>query len=206
MGPKKKKGDKKGKAGKTNGETAEDGAPLSDADKANMFQAALQSLQIQLAGRSDETSRALEQKREMVDQIKEMQQKVHNEQTGTLDITRDMTRQYKGMQEELLNRINQLEGAIQALQDELERSRLELEQAVKEKDSTIAAKDKEISQMKVKMEDMAQEFGDMLKETLDRMRERIEVNSTGFDADDSIPLQRRLEEVSLATLSEAPHK
>ncbi|CBJ27956.1 conserved unknown protein [Ectocarpus siliculosus] len=169
MGPKKKKGDKKGKAG----EAAEDGAPLSDADKANMFQAALQSLQIQL---------------------------------GTLDITRDMTRQYKGMQEELLNRINQLEGTIQALQDELERSRLELEQAVKEKDSIIAAKDKEISQMRVKMEDMAQEFGDMLKETLDRMRERIEVNSTGFDADDSIPLQRRLEEVSLATLSEAPHK
>lgn len=33
-----------------------------------------------------------------------------------------------------------------------------------------------------------------------------QVNSTGFDADDSIPLQRRLEEVSLATLSEAPHK
>eukprot|EP00903_Cladosiphon_okamuranus_P021503 g19768.t1 len=202
MGPKKKKGDKKGKAG----EAAEDGAPLSDADKANMFQAALQSLQIQLAGRTDETSRALEQKREMVDQIQEMQRKVENEQIGTLDITRDMTRQYKGMQEELLNRINQLEGTIQALQDELERSRLELEQAVKEKDSTIAAKDKEISQMKVKMEDMAQEFGDMLKETLDRMRERIEVNSTGFDADDSIPLQRRLEEVSLATLSEAPHK
>ena len=35
---------------------------------------------------------------------------------GTLDITRDMTRQYKGMQEELLNRINQLEGTIQVWQ------------------------------------------------------------------------------------------
>lgn len=35
--------------------------------------------------------------------------------TGTLDITRDMTRQYKGMQEELLNRINQLEGTIQVI-------------------------------------------------------------------------------------------
>lgn len=132
------------------------------------------------AGRTDETSRALEQKREMVDQIQDMQRKVKNEQigkaqnklllltlsrcnsilqpslarsiampsatlqkyfvsnvnhpritlkiipligempvlishsTGTLDITRDMTRQYKGMQEELLNRINQLEGTIQA--------------------------------------------------------------------------------------------
>lgn len=36
---------------------------------------------------------------------------------GTLDITRDMTRQYKGMQEELLNRINQLEGTIQVCID-----------------------------------------------------------------------------------------
>lgn len=34
------------------------------------------------AGRSDETSRALEQKREMVEQIKDMQRKVQNEQTG----------------------------------------------------------------------------------------------------------------------------
>lgn len=33
-------------------EAAEDGAPLSDADKANMFQAALQSLQIQLGEES----------------------------------------------------------------------------------------------------------------------------------------------------------
>lgn len=35
-----------------------------------------------LAGRTDETSRALEQKREMVDQIQEMQRKVKNEQIG----------------------------------------------------------------------------------------------------------------------------
>lgn len=35
-----------------------------------------------LAGRSDETSRALEQRREMVDQIQEMQRKVKDEQIG----------------------------------------------------------------------------------------------------------------------------
>lgn len=35
------------------GEGAEDGAPLSDADKAHMFQAALQSLQIQLGEKGD---------------------------------------------------------------------------------------------------------------------------------------------------------
>lgn len=42
-----------------------------------------------LAGRTDETSRALEQKREMVDQIQEMQRKVKNEQIGEDDARRN---------------------------------------------------------------------------------------------------------------------
>ncbi|CAM9319602.1 unnamed protein product [Choristocarpus tenellus] len=202
--PPKKKGGKKGKKG--GDDAAQDGAPLSDADKAHLYQAALQSLQIQLADRTDETSRALAEKQEMADHIEDMRQKFQNGQEGTLEITKDMTRQYKGMQEELLNRINQLEGTIQATQDELETSRLELEQTIREKDLIIATKDKEISQMRVKMEDMAQEFGDMLKETLDRMWERIEVNSTGFEPDDSIPLQRRLEDFSVNNMPESVHK
>ncbi|CAM9917781.1 unnamed protein product [Discosporangium mesarthrocarpum] len=201
--PPKKKGGKKAKKGGDDG--AQDGGPLSDADMAHLYQAALQSLQIQLADRTDETSRAVAEKREMVGHLENMQQRVEDEQNGTLEITRDMTRQYKGMQEELLNRINQLEGTIQALQDELETSRLELEQTVREKDAIIVAKEKEISQVRVKMEDMAQEFGDMLKETLDRMRERIEVNSTGFEQDDNLPLQRRLEEFSINNLAEPTH-
>ncbi|KAG5176735.1 hypothetical protein JKP88DRAFT_202931 [Tribonema minus] len=116
-------------------------------------------------------------------------------QLGEFAITRDMTRQYKGMQEELLNRINQLEGVIQALQDSLENARMDVIKVTREKDATIEAKDKELAMMRLKMEDMAQEFGDMLKETLDRMRERIEVNSAGFEPEDPVPLQRRMEEV-----------
>lgn len=38
---------------------------------------------------------------------------------NTFDITADMTRQYKAMQEELLGKINELQNTINALKDEL---------------------------------------------------------------------------------------
>ncbi|CAM9463324.1 unnamed protein product [Chrysoparadoxa australica] len=207
MGPK-KKGGKKGDDG-----PGEKGGELTDADKVKFYQSSLQSLQMELADRADETSRALQERQDVLNDLKRMQGKSHqikitssdivDEKKLKLDITQDMTRQYKGMQEELLNRINQLEGGIQALQDELESSRLELERTVQDKDVVIEAKDREIRQLKVKVEDMAQEFGDMLKETLDRMRERIEVKSTGFDTEDSMPVSRRMEELSMAEDSSA---
>ena len=40
-------------------------------------------------------------------------------QVNTFDITADMTRQYKAMQEELLGKINDLQNTINSLKDEL---------------------------------------------------------------------------------------
>jgi phosphate uptake regulator len=65
------------------------------------------------ADRSDETCKATGDRRAMQQQLTEMQRQLEEASEGAYDITRDMTRQYKGMQEELLNRINQLEGSIQ---------------------------------------------------------------------------------------------
>jgi soluble cytochrome b562 len=65
------------------------------------------------ADRSDETCKATGDRRQMQQQLSEMQRQLEEASEGAYDITRDMTRQYKGMQEELLNRINQLEGSIQ---------------------------------------------------------------------------------------------
>eukprot|EP00611_Tribonema_gayanum_P031977 TRINITY_DN9388_c0_g1_i1.p1 TRINITY_DN9388_c0_g1~~TRINITY_DN9388_c0_g1_i1.p1 ORF type:complete len:203 (+),score=79.23 TRINITY_DN9388_c0_g1_i1:885-1493(+) len=192
MGPKKaSKGAAKGK--KDGG--AENGGELTDADKAKLLQSALNSLQIQLAERSDETLLAIKERQSKQGEVAVLQKRLEEATQDTFEITRDMTRQYKGMQEELLNRINQLEGVIQALQDSLENARMDVIKVTREKDATIEAKDKELAMMRLKMEDMAQEFGDMLKETLDRMRERIEVNSAGFEPEDPVPLQRRMEEL-----------
>ena len=49
-----------------------------------------------------------------------------------------MTRQYKSMQEELLNRVNTLENTITELRDQLEASRNHLEDTKREKDQIIA--------------------------------------------------------------------
>merc|ERR1712216_354831 len=114
------------------------------------------------------------------------------EQKSAFEITRDMTRQYKGMQEQLVDRITQLSVTVQELQEKLE-------ETVREKDRVIAAKDDDITLLKSKMEDMAQEFGGMLKETLDKMRERIELSSTNFDMEASgVPVQRQMEEFNLS--------
>ena len=71
------------------------------------------------ADRSLEATRAIADKRELQGRVEELEKDFEMEQQGTFDITQDMTRQYKGMQEELLNRVNTLENTITELRDQL---------------------------------------------------------------------------------------
>mmetsp|Transcript_11956 Transcript_11956/g.17628 ORF Transcript_11956/g.17628 Transcript_11956/m.17628 type:complete len:202 (-) Transcript_11956:83-688(-) len=195
MPPKKKGGKKK----KKQDDQGENGGELTDEQKAKLYMATCQSLQMQLAERSEEASKATSMKMQLAGNLEQMQTKYEIEEEKTYAITRDMTRQYKGMQEELLDKINALENTVQSLKDELDRKKQELADSIRQKDQVIEQKDKHIASLEHKMDDMATEFGDMLKETLDKMRERIELNSTNFDADDAIPIQRRMEEFNLAS-------
>jgi hypothetical protein len=70
-----------------------------------MYQLTCQSLQIQLAERTEDSSRALAQKREYQQRIEQLSRDFEEEQTQTFEMRQDMTRQYKGMQEELLSRV-----------------------------------------------------------------------------------------------------
>lgn len=58
------------------------------------------------AERSEEASKALAAKREYKGRIEQIQRDFEEEQKQTFEITQDMTRQYKGMQEELLTRVS----------------------------------------------------------------------------------------------------
>lgn len=157
-----------------------EGAPLAADDEAKMYAATCQSLQMQLADRTDAMNRALDDKRDLQQKVTRIQKEVSDEQRTAFEITRDMTRQYKGMQEQLVDRITQLSHTVQDLQDKLDEAEQHLDQTMKEKDNIIKMKDDEISQMKAKMEDMAHEFGGMLKDTLEKMRERIELSSSNI--------------------------
>ena len=172
MGPKAKP------AGKKKEGDPQNGGELTDAMKAQMFALTCQSLQLQLAERSEEASRAMATKRELQSRVEQIARDFDEEQKQTFEVTQDMTRQYKGMQEELLTRINKLEESVQTLSDQLADSDMKHERILKEKNAIIDMKDAEIAELKAKMDDMAEEFGEMLKETLDKMRERIEVMNT----------------------------
>ena len=58
------------------------------------------------AERSEEAAKAYSAKREYQERISQIQRDFEDEKKLTYEITQDMTRQYKGMQEELLTRVS----------------------------------------------------------------------------------------------------
>ena len=95
--------------------------------------------------------------------LEQMTQDYDNEKKGCFEITQVMTRDYKGMQLELLDKINKLEDTIMQLRDKLSSSDAIQERIIKEKDGEIQRKNDEIHDLNTKMDDMAEEFSQMLK-------------------------------------------
>lgn len=58
-----------------------------------------------LAERTEEASKAMASRRELQRRMEEISRDFEEEQKLTFEIRQDMTRQYKGMQEELLSRV-----------------------------------------------------------------------------------------------------
>ncbi len=100
-------------------ESAENGGVLTPEEKVKLLGSFNRSLQLQLADRQELAVKALESKRELQFRVSDLQKDFETGKTQTLGITQDMTRQYKSMQEELLNRINTLENTNTELRDEM---------------------------------------------------------------------------------------
>jgi chromosome segregation ATPase len=192
MPPKKKKG-----GGKKDGGGGEEGGALEGLNStgAKMREFQIESLKMQLAERSEITSAAQGELRELRKEVESLKQELKDEKETHMATKKDMTSTYERMQENLRDRILSLSNAVQDLNDKLEGAEIGLERMEREKDREIAQKDVIISTMKGKMEDMALEFGSMLKETLEKMRERIELsNNNSFDPDSGVPIQKTMEQ------------
>lgn len=82
---------------------------MQDAEtKAKMYMLTCQSLQVQLAERTEDASRALSIKREYQMKVDQLSRDFEEERNQTFEMRQDMTRQYKGMQEELLSRVRRV--------------------------------------------------------------------------------------------------
>lgn len=175
---------------------------------------------------AERTDRAIAAERvanDLRSKMRQLELDMAGSERSTFDITAEMTRQYKAMQENLMARVTGLEDAAHRLQDDLGASRgaracfpclclrahlltplcilraagsrALLEETRHEKNAIIARRDEEIERLKVKLEDMAAEFGDMLAETLRKMGERVELAASSWEGEAAagVPIIRRSE-------------
>jgi DNA repair exonuclease SbcCD ATPase subunit len=132
------------------------------------------------------------------DRRKELQKGFVDEKDKAREVTGEMSRQYREMQESFNERIVDLQEEVSKSKEEIEKVQKTIDQTRAAKDDIIRKKDDEIRALTLKMETMAFEFADMLKETLDKMSQRIEVTHSSWDRDGGKPpLMNRLKQFAL---------
>ena len=129
MPPKKKKG-----GGKKDGGGGEEGGALEGLNStgAKMREFQIESLKMQLAERSEITSAAQGELRELRKEVESLKQELKDEKETHMATKKDMTSTYERMQENLRDRILSLSNAVQDLNDKLEGAEIGLERMERE--------------------------------------------------------------------------
>ena len=160
-----KKGGKKKKAASTK----DAGEIVSPEDQIKLLHSKTTSLEFQLACKSEETADALAESADLRTALVEANKKHQEERKITADISSTMTRQYKTMQQELLEKIAERERIIQNLRDELEAQKVASAEHLAAKDRNIQQKDEEAAECRQEIEDLCKRFADMLVDATEKM-------------------------------------
>jgi len=169
----KKKGSKKGSK-KAAPDPANGMEIILPEDKIQYLEAQLKSLEVQLAHRVETCVATTTEYNTTKESLAEILSKYEKEKESTVGLTRDMTRQYKGMQDNLLNKINDREQVILKLTDTLSKTKAQHENEMEEKNAILQEKDELISKQKDKMEEMCENFASMLRDVTHQLLDRIE--------------------------------
>lgn len=158
---------------------------LTPEEQKYIFGMRIEFLERELMLKKEEAVEAIHAKNELRERVKEYHDEFEREKMRTLDITADMTRQYKAMHELFIKEINQLENQILDLHDQLKLSEMKLERNKTETKQHQEQNERLIANGQEKMAQMATEFGLMLEETLKKMTDRIEISSKSYDEDEA---------------------
>ena len=140
MAPKKKDGKKDGKKDKGGEASAE----MTEKELLEQAKLRIESLEQQLVWREEKTQAAITAQKELQERMNHYHSDFERQKEEIFDVSADMTRQYKGMQEELIAQVNKLQQTIAEQKDELERSQLQLEEVRRQMAVELALKDAEI--------------------------------------------------------------
>lgn len=205
MPPKKKPGSGK-KKGKGKGD--DPALPASEqegVDKLIKAGTEIEILQKELDHSNDLTYRLKHKSLSQRQAIDNLSDQLHLKSLDRIDITSDMTRQYKSMQAEMTAKIENLENLVAELKTKLANSQQSSQDAAMEYQRIIKQKDETIDEQKLKMIYMSNEFESMLNETLSKMSRKLEAVSQRWKENDSMHLsennQRRLADFHLNRLT-----
>ena len=112
--------------------------------------------------------------------LRDVTEKYERDTQVTRDIMKDMTRQYKGMQDDLLNKINARERTIELLKDSLECQKRDHEACLQSKNSDLIAKGQMIENLKLKLDELCAQFVQMLSMATTNLKEKIHEQSQSF--------------------------
>lgn len=200
--PPKKRTNKKNSGKSSNN----DGLGLAPEDKVKQLQCQIDALQAQLAERTEVAANATARSEEMQQRMVEDKALYDEEKETSLAVVRDMTRQHKAMQEQLLNKINERENTIQNLRDGLERMKNSHEMTIKDKDGEIQKRDGNVKALEDRMDNLCIEFSNMLSEMLGKMTKDLATHSMQYEDACQTGLHDHLHQLYLDSISSITDK
>ncbi|EJK69245.1 hypothetical protein THAOC_09515 [Thalassiosira oceanica] len=156
---------KKGKGGKKKaGDTEVNGLPMLPEDRVMYLESKEKALENELAQRSESAALALSEyvsTKEILDKTREEAETLRESTHGILQ---SMTRQYRGMEEDLLQKIVTREKKIQEQRDEIAMLKASFAEHKKQKVWELRQKDDEMASLRKETKELCQHFGGLLKE------------------------------------------
>jgi len=138
-------------------------------DRIRHLESRSRALEMELAYRAEATANAIAKCETIRLELADATQKVHSEKIFSIDVARSMTRQYKGMQDDLLNKINDRERFIETLKDKIETLKELHTEQVAQKDCVIQRKVADAVKNQLETEELVQLYAHHLS----NLREKI---------------------------------
>ena len=168
-------------------------------DKIRHLEALNKALEMQLAHKATATSAAERECRLLKEQVNSEVRKNAEQTQLTFDVTRDMTRQYKSMEDELLDRINVRESKILELMDDISKIEKNHQLVLERNRNKIENLKRDAILQEDRMKSLIKRFVEMLQHINAQFAQNVnllyimEQNEENKDANDRVPMSSKLE-------------
>jgi hypothetical protein len=170
--------------------------PLSLEDQVQQLGAKIQALEVELGKRNEETINANCKANLWEEKLNDITRKYMEEQELKLSITKDMTRQYKMMQHDLIGRLTMKEKKIEELMDEIQKLKTQHDNELQNKDVALHDATTKKTLSEGKLNEFCGKFLTMLSRIYDNLVQQIDVNLCS-DKDGTARVKKRVGDLTM---------